>query len=124
MTFVNFKREELVGKHVAWHRVSNGAIVSKIIEAGREGFKIEGESNRLFSYFNGHELLNGKKTQGERTRCRLLSNEQAEELGKKIDSIAFKKVFIDNILAKKDLLVRLDDEILKKVSDQLNELST
>lgn len=127
MKFIDFKTHQLIGMPVVWTTGNNSTgkgvkVITKISETNREGFRIESDPVKIFSYKNGHEKL----TEGKRrvsyasiSQCELINEDDANELKSKFEILKKKKDTIQFIMANQIHLTKLSLRDLERFSSKL-----
>ncbi len=128
MKFTQFSRQQLLDKLVLWSTSDNMVNqqtrqILPIVYAGNEGFQIQGQPHRLFSYYNGHEQSKGREIKhGEISKCQLVSDNQADLLTEKMSVIEHKKSLIKIIIDNQDKLIQIDTRDLTTIANRIKEL--
>lgn len=124
MKFTEHKMKDLPGKLVAWtYSNFKGEDKKKVIvsieKTVKKGFVIEGQPDKIFSFFTGKEINSNTKNALAISYCELVNPTKVENLQRQWRKIKHKDELLNIIKDNQNKLHVLPISILKNVVDQL-----
>lgn len=125
MKFTDYRMKELVGKSILWISGGEGKgtvkTVAKISRVLSAGFMISCDDERIFNYYNGHQKAITGRMNHAFSYCKLVNDDQINDLTKLWDELSVKQELVASILLNKKKMLKLSTEQLQQLDEQLQQ---